>query len=100
MSEVQAKVICGANASRCICPKEPGHVEAGDPVHVCGVKKHSVWGTAAPGCGGSWKGTWAPDAEPPEFEIVTFPGGIPADEEGVALTFFLTLLDRMDPRPR
>lgn len=66
--------ICGAAASRCVCVKAPGHVEAGDDVHAC-----------VPGeCGGSWRGS--EDAD--DFAPVTFPnplGGEGLDLDAAAL---------------
>lgn len=45
--------ICNETADSCVCHKEAGHVENGDPIHTC--EKESVLDG---GCKAQWTGSW------------------------------------------
>lgn len=53
-------VLCMAEAGRCLCHKEVGHVEAGDEVHACDPKR----------CTGEWVGDFEDEES---FRIVSLP---------------------------
>lgn len=62
---IEGEPICGAEAANCVCGKDPGHVEAGDRVHVC--CRYNVFRDEE--CNGAWFGTYGGE----DFEVVAWP---------------------------
>lgn len=69
---------CGVTIDRCRCVKPAGHAEAGDRWHGCDPDR----------CGGEWYGSSAAD-----FEVKTWPGGMPATDNPIVDLFRALLGD-------
>lgn len=57
----EAVVLCDARAAQCRCTKPAGHVEDGDPAHLC---------TSPAECQGSWRGDFDSGKD---FQILSLP---------------------------